>query len=125
MREILRKHHISFKNAFAGLFWAIRTQPNFRVHLVLATLVLWLGSYFKVTRLEMLIIVFTIVLGLTAEMINTSLESMTDLITKEWRQEAKIAKDVSAGMMLTVSIGAVVVATIIFWPYIRPLVFRF
>ncbi len=51
-------------------------------------------------------------------MINTSLESMTDLITKEWRSEAKIAKDVAAGMMLTVSLGAFVVALIIFIPYL-------
>lgn len=67
----------------------------------------------------MLIIIFTIILGLSAEMINTSLESMTDLITREWRQEAKIAKDVSAGMMLVVSIGAVIIAVIIFLPYLR------
>lgn len=69
----------------------------------------------------MIIIVFTIILGLTAEMINTSLESMTDLITKEWHQEAKIAKDVSAGMMLVVSFGAVIVALLIFLPYLRQL----
>jgi diacylglycerol kinase (ATP) len=53
-------------------------------------------------------------------MINTALESMTDLITKEWRQEAKIAKDVSAGMMLTIAIGAVSIALYIFMPYILP-----
>ena len=47
---------------------------------------------------------------------------MTDLITKEWREEAKIAKDVSAGMMLTVAIGAVCVALVIFGPYILGLV---
>lgn len=51
-------------------------------------------------------------------MINTSLESMTDLITKEWRSEAKIAKDVAAGMMLLVATGAVIVALVIFAPYI-------
>jgi diacylglycerol kinase len=41
---------------------------------------------------------------------------MTDLITTEWRKEAKIAKDVAAGMMLTVAIGDTVVAIIIFLP---------
>lgn len=118
MREVLRKHHISFKNAFAGLFWAIKTQPNFRIHFALSIFVLFLSLYFRITRAEFIIIIFTIVLGLTAEMINTSLESMTDLITKEWRSEAKIAKDVSAGMMLTVAIGAIFIAIIIFWPYV-------
>lgn len=118
MREILRKHHISFKNAFSGIFWAIRTQPNFRVHLLLSGLAVFLGSYFRISRIEFIVIIFTIVLGLTAEMMNTSVESMTDLITKEWRTEAKIAKDVSAGMMLTAAIGATVVAALIFLPYL-------
>lgn len=116
---MIRKHHISFKNAFAGLFWALRSQPNFKVHFTLALGALIGGWYLHITRIEMIIVVFTIVLGLAAEMINTSLESMTDLITKEWRQEAKIAKDVSAGMMLLVSFGAVGVALIIFLPYLR------
>ncbi len=118
MRELLRKHTISFKNAFSGLWWAASTQPNFRVHLLLATVAVLLGFYFDITQTEWAVIVFTIMLGLTAELINTALEEMTDLITTEWRKQAKIAKDVSAGMMLTTAIGAVVVAIIIFGQYI-------
>jgi len=118
MRELLRKHTISFKNAFAGLWWAVATQPNFRVHLVISSIALYLCSYFQVTQTEWAIIIFTIVLGLSAELINTALEAMTDLITTEWKMEAKIAKDVSAGMMLTVAIGAVVVALAVFGQYI-------
>ena len=117
MKDILKAHHISFKNAFAGLFWAVRTQPNFRVHLFLSTCALLLGVFFRISSIEMIIIVFTIILGLTTEMVNTSIESMTDLITTEWRQQAKIAKDVSAGMMLVAAMGAVVIAIIIFTPY--------
>lgn len=118
MLKTLRQHHISFKNAFAGLLWAVKTQPNFRVHLVLSTIAVSLGAYFHITREEFLVIIFTILLGLSGEMINTALESMTDLITKEWRQEAKIAKDVAAGMMLLIAMGAVVIAYSIFSPYI-------
>lgn len=118
MKELLRKHTISFKNAFSGLGWAIKTQPNFRIHILLSTLALFLSWYFGITKTEWAIIIFTIVLGLSAELINTAIESMTDLITKEWRVEAKIAKDVSAGMMLTVAIGAVVVAVAVFAHYI-------
>lgn len=117
MRKVLRAHHISFKNAFAGLIWAIRTQPNFRVHLVLSAAALMAGAYFGISRTETLIIIFTILLGLTGEMVNTALEAITDLITREWRQEAKIAKDVSAGMMLTIAMGAIVIAGYIFIPY--------
>jgi len=118
MKEVIRKHTISFKHAFAGLGWAIRTQPNFRIHLALSVLAIGLGAFFHITHTEWAIIIFTIVLGLTAELINTAIESMTDLITKEWREEAKIAKDVAAGMMLTTAIGAVIVACIVFGQYL-------
>lgn len=118
MRETLRKHHISLKTAMGGIQWAITTQPNFRVHLFLSAFVILGAWWFAVSRIEFLILVFTIVLGLSAEMINTAIESMTDLITKEWRAEAKIAKDVSAGMMLITAFGALAVAGVIFLPYI-------
>ncbi|MBI5619933.1 diacylglycerol kinase family protein [Candidatus Gottesmanbacteria bacterium] len=118
MRDALRKHHISFKNAWAGIVWALATQPNFRVHIALSLIALGLARYFNITKPEAIVIIFTIILGLAAEMINTSLECMTDLITTQWRKEAKLAKDVAAGMMLLVAIGAVVVAILIFGPYI-------
>lgn len=118
MRKILTRHHISFKNAFAGLGWAFSTQPNFRVHIILAIAALSLGIFLGISPVEWAVILFTIVLGLSAEMINTSLEAMTDLITSQWRQDAKIAKDVAAGMMLTVAIGACVVGILIFGPKI-------
>ncbi|MCJ7826577.1 diacylglycerol kinase family protein, partial [Patescibacteria group bacterium] len=111
-------HTISFKNAFAGLFWAVRTQPNFRVHLGLSLFALVLGTILKITYIEMTIIIFTIILGLTCEMINTSIEAMTDLITTEHHEHAKIAKDVSAGMMLTSAIGAIGVAIFFFVPHL-------
>lgn len=119
MLKTLRQHHISFKNAFAGLFWAVKTQPNFRVHMVISLIVISMSVYFQITAVEKIILLFTILLGLSGEMINTALESMTDLITKEWRQEAKIAKDVAAGMMLLIAMGAVVIGAVIFLPYVR------
>ena len=72
----------------------------------------------KISYLEMTVLVLTIVFCLVVEMANTSIEAMTDLITKEWRKEAKIAKDVSAGMMLLSAFGAVLVAIIIFGPHL-------
>lgn len=113
-----RTHKDSFKDAFAGLRWVFQTQPNFRIHLLLAVFALFLGFAFEISEVEMAIIVFTIVIGLTGEMINTAIESMTDLITLEYRKEAKIAKDVAAGMMLLTATGAVLVALFIFVPHI-------
>ena len=64
------------------------------------------------------IIILAIVFGLGVEMVNTAIEAMTDLITTEWRTEAKIAKDVAAGMMLLTALGTVIVALFIFYPRI-------
>lgn len=118
MLHRLRQHHISLKNAWAGIVWAFSTQPNFRVHIVLAILALAMGMFLRIPNLEMTILVLTIVFGLGVEMVNTAIESMTDLITGEWKKEAKIAKDVAAGMMLLTAFGAVLVASLIFLPKI-------
>ncbi|MFH0863646.1 MAG: diacylglycerol kinase family protein [Candidatus Gottesmanbacteria bacterium] len=116
MEEAIRRHRISFKNAFDGLFYAFTSQPNFKIHFFLASLALLLGFFLEVSFLELIILVIVIIFGLTVEMMNTSIESITDLVTKEWRQEAKIAKDVAAGMMLLTAIGTVIVALLIFIP---------
>ena len=119
----MTKHHISFKHAIDGILYCVRTQPNFRLHLFAAILVIFLGKYLKIESTEWIILAFTIILVLVAEMVNTALESMTDLITKEYHQEAKIAKDVSAGMVLVSAISAVIVGVIIFLPYLTKLSF--
>jgi diacylglycerol kinase len=116
MKERLKVHHISFKNAFAGLRWAFATQPNFLIHAFFAIFALLLGAILKISQTEWLILTFTIVWAFSIEMANTALEAICDLITTEWRREIKIAKDVSAGMMLLVAFGSIVVGLIIFAP---------
>jgi diacylglycerol kinase len=116
MEKLIKQHKISFDNAWAGLRWAFTTQPNFKIHISLSIIVLIISWMIGLDGAEFAVIVFTILLGLSAEMINTALESMTDLITSQWRQEAKIAKDVSAGMMLLVSFGAVIIALVVLGP---------
>lgn len=118
MVEALKKHHISFKNAFAGLRYAITSQPNFKIHFSLAAVALALGFFLKISFLEMTILILIIVVCLTIEMVNTAIESVTDLVTEEWREDAKIAKDVSAGMMLLTAIGAILTALLILGPKI-------
>jgi len=118
MRERLLRHRDSFQNAWQGIQWIVHEHQNFRVHLGISLLALVLGYALGVSRLEMIILFFTILLGLTAEMINTAMESVTDLVTKEWRSEAKIAKDVSAAMMLVVALGACAVGIFIFLPHV-------
>lgn len=122
--HLIREHHISFKHAWEGLVWAFTTQPNFKVHILLSIFVLILGLIFQITYTEMTILVLTIVFGLGIEMVNTSVEALADLVTTEYKKSAKIAKDVSAGMMLLTAVGAICVASFIFIPRIFILMIR-
>lgn len=116
--ETIKKHHISFKHAFEGLKYAFSSQPNFRVHFFLSFLAITAGFFLGVPLSGMTVLILTIIFGLGVEMVNTAIESVTDLVTQEWRQEAKIAKDVAAGMMLLTAIGATIVALLILGPKI-------
>ena len=112
----IRRHTISFKNAFRGIGVAFSTQPNFRVHFI-ATLFAYIVSWkLKISIVEWAIITLTILWVFLAEMINTAIESMVDLITTEYREQARTAKDVAAGAVLMGVIGSIIIAGIIFLP---------
>ncbi len=115
---MLRKHTLSFKHAFEGLSWVIRTQANFKIHIFLSLLSLFGAWFFKISYDEWLIIIVLIVIGLVIETMNTGIEETIDAIHKDWSPEIKIAKDVAAASMLIFSIGATVIAYIIFAPRI-------
>jgi diacylglycerol kinase len=111
----------SFGYAFEGLFHAIKYNRNLKIHLVVALIVIIASIFFHVTLFEKEILGVMIVLVILSEMINTSIEEMVNLITIEHRKEAKIAKDVGAGMILVAALGATIVGIIIFTPYILKL----
>ena len=113
-------HTISFKHAWNGLTHAFSTQPNFGIHLLLSSLAVAGGFFFKITNTEWLVILLTISIGLVIELINTAIESTVDLITSKRHPIAKIAKDTSAAAMLIYAVGAIVVASVIFLPKIWP-----
>ena len=114
----MKRHHISFKHAWDGILHNLKTQPNFRVHLFIGSLTILAGYYFRLAAWEWLILIFTITLVLIAEMINTAIESMVDLLTSEHRKHAKIAKDTSAGMVLVTALSSIIVGVIIFIPHL-------
>lgn len=108
----------SFGYALKGVKFAVSNNQNLRIHIAMAVLVILASLFFKINAFEMGILGVTILLVFSAEMINTSIEEMTDLITLEHRKEAEIAKDVAAGMVLVVTCGAVIVGILIFLPHI-------
>lgn len=114
----LHQLRLSFKYALTGVSHAFRFNQNLRIHFVIAILVIILSIFFHVNSFEKGILGIMILLVIASEMINTSIEEMADLITKEHREEARIAKDVAAGMVLLSAIGSVIVGALIFIPYI-------
>jgi diacylglycerol kinase (ATP) len=111
----------SFKHAFSGVYYALKYNQNLRIHFFVSFLVILASIYFNVNAFEMGILGIMILLVLSAEMINTAIEEMTNLITNEHRLEAKIAKDVAAGMVLLTSLGSIIVGTLVFIPHILKL----
>lgn len=113
-----KKLAASFKFAFEGLFHAFRYNQNLRIHFAIAVLVILASIYFRVNPFEMGILGVMILLVISAEMINTAIEEMVNLIANDHRKEAKIAKDVAAGMVLVTTLGSIIVGVLIFAPYI-------
>ena len=67
----MHRHTISVRHAVDGIWYAIESQPNFRVHLLISTAVMIAGFVFKVEPWEWVVLVIAIILGLVVEMINT------------------------------------------------------
>jgi diacylglycerol kinase (ATP) len=106
----------SFKYAFAGLAYLVRTQRNARIHLGISLVVIVLGFWSGLSRTEWAIIALTIGLVLAAESFNTVAEAAVDLASPQFHPLAKIAKDVAAGAVLLMAIAAVVVGLLILGP---------
>lgn len=108
----------SFGFAFEGLKEAIINGRNFRIQLFFGVVASVLGYFLKITEIEWLMLILTISFVLILELVNTSLESIVDLVSPEIRDSAKIAKDVSAAAVLIASITSIVIGAIIFLPKI-------
>jgi diacylglycerol kinase len=114
----MKRHHISFKHAWDGVVVAVRTQPNFRVHLLVSVTITVLGFLLHISSLEWAVLFITVALGLAIELLNTSIEFTVDLITKEYHELAKFAKDTAAAAMLIYAVGAIAVGLVVFVPHL-------
>lgn len=121
MKTALHRHTISFKHAFNGVSWAITNNPNYLIHVALSLIALGAGAYFQILYFEWLVLVLTIGIGFVIESLNSALEAMGDAITKDYREEIKIAKDVSAGAMFLYAVMALSIALFIFGPRVYDL----
>lgn len=108
----------SFHYAFAGIGYCLRTQRNFRIHMLAALLVGVVGGLLGLSGVEWAVLALTVTMVLAAEMVNTVIEAAVDLASPSIHPLAKTAKDVAAGAVLVTALGAVVIGVCIFVPHL-------
>jgi diacylglycerol kinase (ATP) len=104
----------SFNHAFQGLVHVVRYQRNMRIHIAVAFFVLLASLFFDLSRLELVMVIITISMVFMAELLNSAVEAVVDIITDQFDPRARIAKDVAAGAVLVAAINALVVAYLVF-----------
>ena len=110
----------SFKYAFSGISYVLKTSRNFKIQLIFAVTSLMIGFLLQISQSKYVILIATIMSVLILEILNTSIESIVDLVVKkEFCSLAKISKDTSAGAVLLASINSVIIAVYIFVPKIK------
>ena len=108
----------SVKNCLDGISYITKNEKNFKREIAFGIIALILSYILKIDKIEFIIVLTMICLVLTTEIINTAIERTVDLVTKEYHELARIAKDVSAGSVLVTSIFALIIGIIIFIPKI-------
>lgn len=106
----------SFGHAWSGLVYTVRTQRNARIHLVVGLIVSGLAVWLKLEPLQIAVLALTIGAVIVGETLNTSLEALVDLLSPEFHDRAKIAKDVAAGAVLVLGLTSVIVGALILGP---------
>lgn len=102
--------------ALSGLLHAARSQPNFRIHVVVAALVVVAGLVLRISRVEWAIIAALTAVVIALELLNTAIEAVVDLASPAIHPLAKTAKDTAAAAILVAAAGSVVAGAFIFLP---------
>ncbi|MGM1020927.1 MAG: diacylglycerol kinase family protein [Bacillota bacterium] len=109
---------MTFRYAAEGVMYALRTQVNMRIHVVVALLVIVAGLTLRISRLDWLFVCVAIAIVIAAELFNTAVEAAVDLISPDIHPLAKAAKDTAAGAVLLAAVFAVIIGIFVFY---RPL----
>lgn len=108
----------SFKYAIQGILTSFKTERNMKIHICIMILVIIVGILFKINKYEWIICVICFAIVIGGELFNTAIETVVDMVMPYKNEKAKLAKDVSAGAVLVLAMGAAIVGFIIFMPKI-------
>jgi diacylglycerol kinase (ATP) len=102
----------SFRCAFAGIGWALRTQRNLRIHAAATVVAIALGFVQNISAWKWCAVLLCVALVWAAELLNSALEILCDRITREQDEHIRLAKDAAAGAVLVCAIIRVVAALV-------------
>lgn len=118
----IKKFLNSFKYPFSGLRYAYKNEQNLAFDVGMMVIVIIAGILLKISVVEWAILVITMGLIISFELMNTAIEAAVDLVTEEYHPLAKVAKDTSAASVLILAIVSIVEGLIIFLPKIINLI---
>lgn len=113
-----KKRLLSFKYAWQGIKYLIKTQANFQIHLSVTVVVFILGIYLRLNSIEWSVLILTTSSVWISEAFNTALEELVNLVSPEWQKQAGLVKDIAAGAVLLSALMAIFTGFIIFLPKI-------
>lgn len=106
----------SFKYALAGFVYCVRKERNIKIHLAAAGASYLLAWYLQLSYQDLIILTLTVTGVLVAEMINTAIEAVVDLVSPQFHPLAKAAKDVAAGAVFLAALASMIVGWLLFVP---------
>ena len=116
MIDFLKLRAQSFRYAFVGWWYVIRTQRNAWIHAVVSIAVIAVAIWLKIDAHDWALIIIAIAMVWTAEFINTALEAVVDLASPEQHELAKVGKDVGASAVLIAAGSAAIIGFLILGP---------
>jgi len=116
LRHIFRFHGLieSVKLALKGIVYLFLYHRNMRIIFMLGLTAFFLGLYFKLSGVELIVLCITATLVFMAEMFNTAIEMMMDMLVAKYHTRIKLVKDIAAAVVLLASLNAVAVGYILF-----------
>ncbi len=109
----------SVNSAIEGILHAAKTQRHLRYHFYTAAVILLISYILGVSRTEFLIIALSVIAVLLAEMFNTAIEAIVDIMSPEHSEKARVVKDIAAGAVFLTAFGVAVIGYLILSPYLR------
>nr|WP_315033870.1 diacylglycerol kinase family protein [uncultured Chryseobacterium sp.] len=110
--------HKSFLNAFRGVFSMIKTERNFQIEVLALLINLFLIFYLNLSGIDAALILLVSFAVLSAEIFNTAIEKICDIIQPDFDKRIGFIKDAAAGAVILMAIASVVVGILVYWKYI-------